>query len=76
MVFFHYKRRPTVDVHGISSWRKLSGCGADDDSTNTLDTEGVCPCRRIIAAGADLIRLTTQGVLEAITYGKYTRFKG
>jgi len=35
-------------------------------NTNTLDTEAsVAQCERIIAAGADLIRLTTQGVREA-----------
>ena len=35
-------------------------------NTDTRDTEGsVAQCERIIAAGADLIRLTTQGVREA-----------
>lgn len=35
-------------------------------NTNTLDTEAsVAQCERIIESGADLIRLTTQGVREA-----------
>jgi (E)-4-hydroxy-3-methylbut-2-enyl-diphosphate synthase len=43
-------------------------------STNTRDTEAsVAQCERIIASGADLIRLTTQGVREADNLGNIHR---
>jgi len=39
-------------------------------STSTMDTEGsVAQCRRIADAGADLVRLTAQGVREAENIG-------
>lgn len=68
MDFFNYKRRPTIDVHvgNVVMGGNYPVVVQTMTSTNTLDTEGsVAQCERIIAAGADLIRLTTQGVREA-----------
>lgn len=68
MDFFNYKRRPTIDVHvgNIVMGGDYPVVVQTMTNTNTLDTEGsVAQCERIIAAGADLIRLTTQGVREA-----------
>ena len=68
MDFFNYKRRPTIDVHvgTVTMGGNYPVVVQTMTSTNTLDTEGsVAQCERIIAAGADLIRLTTQGVREA-----------
>lgn len=68
MDFFNYKRRPTIDVHvgNLVMGGNYPVVVQTMTSTNTLDTEGsVAQCERIIAAGADLIRLTTQGVREA-----------
>ncbi|RNC66478.1 4-hydroxy-3-methylbut-2-en-1-yl diphosphate synthase [Proteiniphilum sp. X52] len=68
MDFFNYKRRPTIDVHigNITMGGSHPVVVQTMTNTNTLDTEGsVAQCERIIAAGADLIRLTTQGVREA-----------
>lgn len=68
MDFFNYKRRPTIDVHvgNLIMGGNYPVVVQTMTSTNTLDTEGsVAQCERIIAAGADLIRLTTQGVREA-----------
>ena len=40
-------------------------------STSTMDTEGsVAQCQRICDAGADIVRLTTQGVREAENIGE------
>ncbi len=72
MDFFNYKRRSTVDVpvgnaHIGSSYPIVIQTMT---STDTLDTEGsVAQCERIIEAGADLIRLTTQGRREAVNLG-------
>ena len=68
MDFFNYKRRPTVDVHvgNITMGGNYPVVVQTMTNTNTLDTEAsVAQCESIIAAGADLIRLTTQGVREA-----------
>ncbi|QRX62603.1 4-hydroxy-3-methylbut-2-en-1-yl diphosphate synthase [Dysgonomonadaceae bacterium zrk40] len=68
MDFFNYKRRPTVDVPvgGIFMGGNFPVVVQTMTNTDTRDTEGsVAQCERIIAAGADLIRLTTQGVREA-----------
>lgn len=68
MDFFNYKRRPTIDVHvgNIIMGGNYPVVVQTMTNTNTLDTEGsVAQCERIIAVGADLIRLTTQGVREA-----------
>lgn len=68
MDFFNYNRRPTIDVHvgNITMGGNWPVVVQTMTNTNTLDTEGsVAQCERIIAVGADLIRLTTQGVREA-----------
>lgn len=68
MSFFNYKRRPTIDVKvgNIYMGGNYPVVIQTMTNTNTLDTEGsVAQCERIIASGADLIRLTTQGVREA-----------
>ncbi len=68
MDFFNYTRRPTIDVHvgNITMGGNHPVVIQTMTSTNTLDTEAsVAQCERIIASGADLIRLTTQGVREA-----------
>ena len=68
MDYFNYNRRPTIDVRvgNIFMGGNYPVVVQTMTNTNTLDTEGsVAQCERIIAAGADLIRLTTQGVREA-----------
>ena len=68
MDFFNYNRRPTVDVHigTVTMGGSHPIVVQTMTNTNTLDTEAsVAQCERIIAAGADLIRLTAQGVREA-----------
>lgn len=68
MDFFNYKRRPTVDVPvgSITMGGNFPVVVQTMTNTDTRDTEGsVAQCERIITAGADLIRLTTQGVREA-----------
>lgn len=68
MDFFNYQRRSTNDVHvgNITMGGNYPVVVQTMTSTNTLDTEGsVAQCERIVAAGAALIRLTTQGVREA-----------
>lgn len=72
MDFFNYNRRPTVDVHvgDITMGGSHPVVVQTMTNTNTRDTEAsVAQCERIIAAGADLIRLTTQGVREAENLG-------
>lgn len=68
MDFFNYHRRPTVDVHigNITMGGNFPIVIQTMTNTNTLDTDAsVAQCERIIASGADLIRLTAQGVREA-----------
>ena len=68
MDYFNYHRRPTIDVRigNITLGGNHPVVVQTMTNTNTLDTEGsVAQCERIAAAGADLIRLTTQGVREA-----------
>jgi (E)-4-hydroxy-3-methylbut-2-enyl-diphosphate synthase len=68
MDFFNYHRRPTVDVHigNLTLGGNHRIAIQTMTNTNTLDTEAsVAQCERIVAAGADLIRLTAQGVREA-----------
>ena len=68
MDFFNYNRRPTVDVRvgNLFMGGNHPVVVQTMTNTNTLDTEGsVEQCERIVAVGADLIRLTTQGVREA-----------
>ena len=68
MDFFNYRRRSTVDVPvgSVIMGGNHPVVVQTMTNTDTRDTEGsVAQCERIIAAGADLIRLTTQGVREA-----------
>lgn len=68
MNFFNYKRRPTINVKVGNTYMGSSYPVVVQTmtNTNTLDTEAsVAQCERIIESGADLIRLTTQGVREA-----------
>jgi (E)-4-hydroxy-3-methylbut-2-enyl-diphosphate synthase len=68
MDFFNYHRRPTIDVHigNITMGGNHPVVLQTMTNTNTLDTDAsVAQCERIIAAGAQLIRLTAQGVREA-----------
>ena len=70
MDFFNYKRRPTVDVPvgSITMGGNFLVVVQTMTNTDTRDTEGsVAQCERIIAAGADLIRLTTQESVKRIT---------
>lgn len=69
----NYSRRKTsiVNIGGI----KLGGdCPIriqSMTSTSTMDTDGsVTQCKRICDAGADIVRLTAQGVREAENIGK------
>ena len=68
MDFFNYHRRPTIDVHvgNIVMGGHHPIVIQTMTNTNTLDTEAsVAQCERCIAAGAQLVRLTAQGVREA-----------
>jgi (E)-4-hydroxy-3-methylbut-2-enyl-diphosphate synthase len=68
MDYFNYKRRPTVSVRvgNIMTGGSHPVTVQTMTSTDTLDTAAsVAQCERIIAAGADLIRLTVQGLREA-----------
>ena len=68
MNFFNYSRRRTIDVRvgNLTMGGDYPVIIQTMTDTNTLDTEAsVAQCERIIAKGADLIRLTTQGVREA-----------
>lgn len=67
-MYFNYRRRLSSEVK-IGNL-KLGGCNEirlqSMTTTSTLDTEGsVTQCECIINAGADLVRLTTQGSREA-----------
>ena len=68
MSVFDYKRRPTTQVRvgsttiGGSAPVRLQSM----TNTSTLDTAGsAAQCARIADAGADIVRLTAQGVREA-----------
>ncbi len=68
MDYFNYKRRPTVDVRigEITLGGNHPIVIQTMTNTNTLDTEAsASQCERVIDAGAELVRLTTQGVREA-----------
>ncbi len=72
MDFFNYKRRPTIDIHigNLMMGGNHPVVIQTMTDTDTLDTEGsVAQCERMIDAGADLIRLTTQGTKEAKNLG-------
>ena len=73
---FNYKRRAATVAHV----RRLN-IGGDNPvrvqsmtTTSTLDTEGsVAQCKRIINAGGELVRLTTQGRREAENLANISR---
>ncbi len=68
MDYFNYKRRPTVDIviGNIVLGSNFPIVVQTMTNTNTLDTaSSVAQCRRVIEAGAQLVRLTAQGVREA-----------
>ncbi len=68
MNYFNYKRRPTINVPvgNVYMGGSYPVVIQTMTNTNTLDTEAsVAQCERIIESGADLTRLTTQGVREA-----------
>lgn len=73
---FNYKRRAATVAHvgrlnigGDNPVRVQSMT-----TTSTLDTEGsVAQCKRIIDAGGELVRLTTQGRLEAENLANISR---
>lgn len=68
MDYFNYKRRPTVDVQigGITLGGNHPIVIQTMTNTNTLDTEAsASQCERVINVGAELVRLTAQGVREA-----------
>lgn len=70
---FDYKRRPTVEVTV-----GRTAIGGDNPvrlqsmaSSSTMDTEGsVDQALRMVAAGAELVRFTAQGVREAANLGQ------
>lgn len=74
--FFNYKRRAATVAHvgrlnigGDNPVRVQSMT-----TTSTLDTEGsVAQCKRIIDAGGELVRLTTQGRREAENLANISR---
>ncbi len=68
MDLFNYQRRKTIEVHvgqtplGGNNPIRLQSM----TNTSTLDTEGcVAQTKRIVAAGGEYVRLTTQGTKEA-----------
>ena len=68
----NYKRRKTtaVRIKNLMMGSDYPVRVQSMTSTSTMDTEGsVAQCRRIADAGADLVRLTAQGVREADNIG-------
>lgn len=73
---FSYHRRPTLEVRvgntaiGGNNPVRIQSMA----STSTMDTEAsVAQARRIVDAGADLVRFTAQGVREAANLGEIRR---
>ena len=73
---FSYHRRPTLEVRvgntaiGGNNPVRIQSMA----STSTMDTEAsVAQARRIVDAGAELVRFTAQGVREAANLGKICR---
>lgn len=69
----NYKRRKTstVNIGGIKLGSDYPIRLQSMTSTSTMDTEeSVAQCQRICDAGADIVRLTAQGVKEAENIGK------
>ena len=76
MTEFSYHRRPTLEVRvgntaiGGSNPVRIQSMA----STSTMDTEAsVAQARRIVDAGAELVRFTAQGVREAANLGEIRR---
>lgn len=68
----NYSRRKTstVNIGGVKLGSDYPIRLQSMTSTSTMDTEGsVAQCRRICDAGADIVRLTAQGVREAENIG-------
>lgn len=73
MGVFDYRRRPTVEVNvgGVPVGGANRIALQSMTNTSTMDTEGsVAQCRRIADAGADIVRLTAQGIREAENIGR------
>lgn len=73
MGVFDYKRRPTIEVNvgGVAVGGANRIALQSMTNTSTMDTEGsVAQCRRIADAGADIVRLTAQGIREAENIGR------
>lgn len=73
MGVFDYRRRPTVEVNvgGVPVGGANRIALQSMTNTSTMDTEGsVAQCRRIADAGADIVRLTAQGIREAENIGQ------
>ena len=69
----NYSRRKTSTVHigGVKLGSDYPIRLQSMTSTSTMDTEGsVAQCKRICDAGADIVRLTAQGVREADNIGE------
>ena len=73
---FSYHRRPTLEVRvgntaiGGNNPVRIQSMA----STSTMDTEAsVAQARRIVDAGAELVRFTAQGVREAANLGEIRR---
>ena len=69
----NYSRRKTstVNIGGVKLGSDYPIRLQSMTSTSTMDTEGsVAQCRRICDAGADIVRLTAQGVREAENIGE------
>lgn len=66
-MYFNYERRKTIEVKvGIKPLGRTNAIRLQSMTTTpTTDVEGsVAQCLRIIRAGADYVRLTTQGIRE------------
>ncbi len=73
MGVFDYKRRPTIEVNvgGVAVGGTNRIALQSMTNTSTMDTEGsVAQCRRIADAGADIVRLTAQGIRESENIGR------
>lgn len=73
MLTYNYKRRPTIAVRvgNVEIGGDNPVCLQSMTNTSTMDTEGsVAQCARIADAGAGIIRLTAQGVREAVNLGE------
>ncbi len=73
MGVFDYKRRPTIEVNvgGVAVGGANRIALQSMTNTSTMDTEGsVAQCHRIADAGADIVRLTAQGIRESENIGR------